>query len=113
MALFCWDEAVKQQYWIISEYEVKAMNNIEKLIMDRDYLIALLNGPCVPGTEEHVYSPLRREWIDEERTQNVTQAMKQLLLGEREDIKSAVDEIVRYFRDELGYPVCEVTEQWR
>ena len=38
MALFCWDEAVKQQYWIISEYEVKAMNNIEKLIMDRDYL---------------------------------------------------------------------------
>ena len=55
------------------------MNNIEKLIMDRDYLIALLNGPCAPGTEEHVYSPLRREWIDEERTQNVTQTMKQLL----------------------------------
>jgi ethanolamine utilization protein EutS len=35
-----------------------------------------------------------------------------ILLGEREDIKSAVYEIVRYFRDDLGYPACKVTEQW-
>ena len=35
-----------------------------------------------------------------------------ILTGEREDIKSAVYEIVRYFGDDLGYPVCKVTEQW-
>ena len=36
-----------------------------------------------------------------------------ILLGAREDIKSAVYEIVRYFGEDLGYPVCEITEQWR
>ena len=35
-----------------------------------------------------------------------------ILTGEREDIKSAVYEIVRYFGEDLGYPVCNVTEQW-
>ena len=55
------------------------MNSIDRLIMDRDYLTELLNGPCAPGTEEHVYIPIRREWIDEKATQTVSQALNRLL----------------------------------
>ena len=55
------------------------MNSIDRLIMDRDYLTELLNGPCAPCAEEHAYIPIRREWIDEEGSIAVTAALNRLL----------------------------------
>ncbi len=57
------------------------MDNIERLILDRDYLVELLNGPCSPATEEHPCFPIRREWIDEEASLKATSAFSCLLPG--------------------------------
>lgn len=34
-----------------------------------------------------------------------------IITGEISDVMSALDEIIRYFRDELGYVVCKVTKR--
>ena len=34
-----------------------------------------------------------------------------ILLGNREEVKSALRHVLDFFRDELGFPVCELTER--
>ena len=34
-----------------------------------------------------------------------------ILLGDRAEVKSALEHVLAFFRDELGFPVCELTER--
>lgn len=34
-----------------------------------------------------------------------------ILLGNREEVKTALQNVLDFFRDELGFPVCELTER--
>ena len=34
-----------------------------------------------------------------------------ILLGDRAEVKSALEQVLTFFRDELGFPVCELTER--
>ena len=55
------------------------MTNIDRLIKDTDYIVELLNGPCIPDGEESISAPVNREWIDEEASGTVTAAINRLL----------------------------------
>ncbi len=55
------------------------MNRIRETLKDTDYLVRLLNGPCSPEDDGHICLPIRREWIDEEASAVVTEALNRLL----------------------------------
>ena len=57
------------------------MNTIGKLFADMDYVASLLNGPCRPCCGQHHCEPIRREWIDETASREVTEALGRLLPG--------------------------------
>ena len=55
------------------------MNHMIELLMDRNYLTKLLNGPCTPITDEVPFAPVNPEWIDAGRSAAVTEAFRRLM----------------------------------
>ena len=55
------------------------MNKITELMKDKDYIAALLNGPCPSKDDKHDWAPINLDWIDAEASETVTEAFHRLL----------------------------------
>ena len=55
------------------------MNKITELMKDKDYIAALLNGPCPGRDDKHDCTPINPDWIDMEESATVTEAFHRLL----------------------------------
>ena len=53
------------------------MKNFNELLKDKEFLTALLNGPCKPREQD--FSPVRPDWVDDDISAMTTQAFHKLL----------------------------------
>ena len=57
------------------------MNHIIELLKDKNYIVDLLNGPCIPKDLKNEGTPINSERIDAEASCAVTEAFHKLLPG--------------------------------
>ena len=55
------------------------MNHLTALLTDKDYIVDLLNGPCMPSNEKREHTPINPDWVDMEASASVTEAFHNLL----------------------------------
>ncbi len=55
------------------------MNHMTALLKDKDYIVDLLNGPCMPSNEKREHTPINPDWVDMEASASVTEAFHNLL----------------------------------
>ena len=55
------------------------MNHVTALLNDKDYIVDLLNGPCMPSNEKREHTPINPDWVDMEASASVTEAFHNLL----------------------------------
>ena len=56
------------------------MNHLTALLTDKDYIVDLLNGPCMPSNEKQEHNmPINPDWVDMEASTSVTEAFHSLL----------------------------------
>ena len=55
------------------------MSSVSDLMEDVAYMSELLNGPCQPGDDQGICSPINHEWIDVATSSQVTEAFHRLL----------------------------------
>ena len=48
------------------------MNHLTALLTDKDYIVDLLNGPCMPSNEKREHTPINPDWVDMEASASVT-----------------------------------------
>ena len=55
------------------------MNHLTAILNDKDYIVDLLNGPCMPSNEKREHTPINPDWVDMEASASVTEAFHHLL----------------------------------
>lgn len=56
------------------------MNHLTAILNDKDYIVDLLNGPCMPSNEKQEHNmPINPDWVDMEASASVTEAFHTLL----------------------------------
>lgn len=55
------------------------MNHLTAILNDKDYIVDLLNGPCMPSNEKREHTPINPDWVGMEASASVTEAFHNLL----------------------------------